>query len=119
MSAALRAIPMERSMIQRLPQHFPTENEYVDTQGLEELTKISASTWAKRRLSGDTPPFIKVGRSVLYHVPTAKAWLARRTRRSTSDFGDGANIPASAGPAMNGAASHPPNSTRCDPGERV
>ena len=59
-------------------------NEYVDTRKLAELTGISASTWNKRRLSGDTPAFIKIGRSVRYHVPTARKWLARRERRSTS-----------------------------------
>lgn len=59
--------------------------EYVDTFGLETLTGISRSTWAKRRLTGDTPPFIKIGRSVRYHIPTVLTWLARRQRRSTSE----------------------------------
>jgi hypothetical protein len=59
--------------------------EFVDTNGLERLTGISKSTWNKRRLTGDTPPFIKVGKSVRYHVPTVRAWLAERARRSTSE----------------------------------
>jgi hypothetical protein len=38
--------------------------EYVDTDTLAEINGVSSSTWKKRRLTGDTPPFIKVGRSV-------------------------------------------------------
>lgn len=60
-------------------------NEYVDTKGLEALTGISASTWRKRRLTGDTPPFLKVGKSVRYHIPTVREWMARRQRCSTSE----------------------------------
>jgi hypothetical protein len=60
--------------------------EYVDTNTLATITGVSASTWNKRRLTGDTPPFIKVGRSVRYHLPTARVWMADRQRRSTSDI---------------------------------
>jgi hypothetical protein len=60
--------------------------EYVDTNTLATITGVSASTWNKRRLTGDTPPFIKVGRSVRYHLPTARAWMTDRQRRSTSDI---------------------------------
>jgi predicted DNA-binding transcriptional regulator AlpA len=60
-------------------------NEYVNVRALAEITGISVSTWNKRRLTGDTPPFTKVGRSVRYHVPTVKQWLAAHQRRSTSD----------------------------------
>ncbi len=62
-----------------------TPQEYVDTKGLQALTGISASTWNKRRLTGDTPPFSKIGKSVRYHVPTVKAWMDEHLRRSTSD----------------------------------
>ena len=64
--------------------------EYVNTRELAEITGVSASTWNKRRLTGDTPPFVKVGASVRYHVPTAKAWIDERTRRSTSDVSEAA-----------------------------
>jgi predicted DNA-binding transcriptional regulator AlpA len=60
-------------------------NEYVTVKGLAAITGISASTWNKRRLTGDTPPFTKVGKSVRYHVPTIREWLAARQRRSTSE----------------------------------
>ena len=60
-------------------------NEYVNVQMLATITGISASTWNKRRLTGDTPPFTKVGKSIRYHIPTVREWMAARERRSTSD----------------------------------
>jgi predicted DNA-binding transcriptional regulator AlpA len=59
--------------------------EYVNTRELAEVTGVSASTWNKRRLTGDTPPFVKIGASVRYHLPPAKDWIADRQRRSTSE----------------------------------
>jgi predicted DNA-binding transcriptional regulator AlpA len=58
--------------------------EYVSVRELAEVTGVSASTWNKRRMTGDTPPYVKVGASVRYHLPTAKEWMASRQRRSTS-----------------------------------
>jgi hypothetical protein len=63
-----------------------SEKEYVNTRELAEITGVSASTWNKRRLTGDTPPYLKVGASVRYHLPTAKVWMAARERRSTSQM---------------------------------
>ena len=60
-------------------------SKYLTTRDLEKYTGISASTWNKRRLTGDGPEFIKVGRTVLYPVNAVDAWLGARTRRSTSD----------------------------------
>jgi len=67
-------------------------NEYVNVQMLATITGISASTWNKRRLTGDTPPFTKVGKSIRYHIPTVREWMAARERRSTS----GSTVPAAA-----------------------
>ena len=61
------------------------QKEYVTTRELSDETGISASTWNKKRLTGNGPAFIKVGASVRYHLPTAKQWLAQQQRRSTSD----------------------------------
>jgi predicted DNA-binding transcriptional regulator AlpA len=53
---------------------------------LERLTQQARSTWQKRRLTGDGPPFVKIGRSVRYPSSGVKAWLAARPRLlSTSD----------------------------------
>jgi predicted DNA-binding transcriptional regulator AlpA len=61
------------------------KDEYVDVRRLAEITGISASTWNKRRLTGNTPPFSKIGKAVRYHVPTVKEWMVSHERRSTSE----------------------------------
>jgi hypothetical protein len=48
---------------------------------------IGTQALAKMRLTGDSPPFFKVGRRVLYDRDELDAWLATRKRRSTSDPG--------------------------------
>lgn len=60
-------------------------SKYLTTRDLEKYTGISASTWNKKRLTGDGPQFIKVGRTVLYQVDDVDAWLGSRVRRSTSE----------------------------------
>jgi predicted DNA-binding transcriptional regulator AlpA len=59
--------------------------EFVDTRELAQVTGISKSTWDKRRLTGNSPPYIKVGRSVRYHLQTAISWMKNRSRHSTSE----------------------------------
>lgn len=48
---------------------------------------LAPQTLAKMRVTGDSPPFYKVGRQVLYDRADLDAWLADRRRRSTSDAG--------------------------------
>ena len=48
---------------------------------------LQTQTLAKMRWSGDSPPFFKVGRRVLYEREELDAWLAQRKRQSTSDAG--------------------------------
>ncbi len=64
-----------------------TQKTYVDTAQLAATTGIAASTWEKRRLSGDTPPFLKIGKRVLYNLETVYGWIDAHTRTSTSDEG--------------------------------
>jgi len=59
--------------------------EFIDTPRLAALTGIAASTWTKRRLTGDGPPHLKVGRRVLYRWQDVETWLAAKARQSTSD----------------------------------
>ena len=59
--------------------------ELITTAELERRTGIDASTWAKRRLSGDTPQYLKIGRSVRYRWSDVEEWLTRRARTSTSE----------------------------------
>ena len=47
---------------------------------------LAESTLSKMRLTGDGPPFVKVGpRAVAYRKCDLDAFLAARVRRSTSD----------------------------------
>jgi predicted DNA-binding transcriptional regulator AlpA len=48
---------------------------------------VAQQTLAKMRWSGDSPPYFKVGRQVVYDRSDLDAWLALRKRRSTSDAG--------------------------------
>lgn len=52
-----------------------------------EYLGLATQTLAKMRWSGESPPFFKVGRRVLYERDELDAWLAQRKRRSTSDSG--------------------------------
>jgi hypothetical protein len=49
------------------------------------VLKVSTSFLAKKRLSGDGPAFIKIGRSVRYSELTLMAWMRSRQRLSTSE----------------------------------
>jgi DNA helicase HerA-like ATPase len=49
---------------------------------------LAQQTLAKMRVTGDSPPFYKVGRQVLYDKADLEAWLCVRRRRSTSDSGE-------------------------------
>ena len=48
---------------------------------------LSPSFLNKLRCTGGGPPFIKIGRRVLYAERDLEAWAASRRRRSTSDAG--------------------------------
>ena len=43
------------------------------------------STLEKKRLTGDGPPFIRLGRVVVYDTRDLDAWLVQRRARSTSE----------------------------------
>jgi hypothetical protein len=72
--------------------------EYEDTSELAQRTRTSDSYWTKMRVAGEGPPFIKLGRRVLYRASVVDEWLATMARTSTSlcDDGDGARAPSSA-----------------------
>lgn len=46
---------------------------------------LSKSFLDKARISGDGPPFLKLGSRVLYQSGTLQSWLLFRQRTSTSD----------------------------------
>jgi predicted DNA-binding transcriptional regulator AlpA len=48
---------------------------------------LAEGTLTKMRLTGDGPPFVKVGvRAVAYRKADLDEWLSSRVRRSTSDL---------------------------------
>jgi hypothetical protein len=55
---------------------------------MPDLYGNSPSWWAKARVYGTGPAYVKIGKSV-YHEPSAvEAWLDRQRRMSTSDEGE-------------------------------
>jgi predicted DNA-binding transcriptional regulator AlpA len=58
----------------------------LDDRDLEKITGRARSTWQKSRLTGEGPPFIRLGRLVRYRASEFEAWLnAHPSIRSTSD----------------------------------
>ncbi len=58
----------------------------IDENELERRTGVSASTWSKRRKSGHTMPFYKIGKNIRYRWSDVVAWLEANTKqRSTAD----------------------------------
>jgi len=74
-------------MVTQNPQSPQEFGEYLRTDQMEPYTGIASSTWAKRRLTGDTAPYIKCGKLILYRRCDVDAWLCRNMRTSTSDQG--------------------------------
>ena len=46
---------------------------------------LSKSTLEKMRVTGGGPPFIKMGKTVVYDVTDLDAWMAERRFRSTAE----------------------------------
>ncbi len=57
----------------------------VDTWRAAELIGMSKRTLEKWRGEGTGPPFLKLGRRVLYSVADLEEWLRSRRRYSTSE----------------------------------
>lgn len=56
------------------------------TGPMADYLNISSSTLAKGRMTGNGPPYTKVGRIVVYDLSDVDEWLASRRRRSTSEY---------------------------------
>jgi hypothetical protein len=48
---------------------------------------VSQSTLAKRRMTGDGPPYLKLGKTIVYDVGDLDLYAEAHRRRSTSDPG--------------------------------
>jgi hypothetical protein len=56
----------------------------LDTQSASAIYGLSVSFLNKRRVQGGGPPYLKVGRKVLYNEAKFEEWLAAQERTSTS-----------------------------------
>jgi predicted DNA-binding transcriptional regulator AlpA len=64
-----------------------SDDELLTTEDLAAMTKTPPSRWNKARLTGDSPPFVKLGHLVRYRKSDVLAWLAARPRlNSTSEM---------------------------------
>jgi len=70
-----------------MSHHNPALTHFIDEGQLEARTGISRRNWERKRIRGDGPPFVKIGRLVRYPVAELDAWLAAHLRHSTSDPG--------------------------------
>ncbi len=61
--------------------------QYFRTGPAADYADLAKSTLEKKRVTGDGPPFLKVGRVVLYDRDDLDAWLSSKRRTSTSDAG--------------------------------
>lgn len=64
-----------------------SERHLLNTQDRARYVGLAVQTLAKMRVSGDSPAYHKLGRSVVYDSADLDAWLAERKRQSTSDQG--------------------------------
>jgi hypothetical protein len=59
---------------------------YLDEEGLRDRYLISPRTAQRWRVTGDGPPFVRLGpRRVIYRVADVEHWLAQRTYRHLAD----------------------------------
>jgi excisionase family DNA binding protein len=62
------------------------EPQILTTNEAADLLRVSRQSLAKWRVSGDGPPYLKLGRRVLYRSDDLESWLGARRRRSTSSI---------------------------------
>ncbi len=66
----------------------PDGNDLLTDQQMSSLFGVHSKFWAKARMRGDGPIFIKVGASVVrYRRADVDDWIERRKRSSTVDPG--------------------------------
>jgi predicted DNA-binding transcriptional regulator AlpA len=65
--------------------HSTEHHRKLNSPETAEYLGISVSTLSKRRVFGDGPKYLKLGRRVVYDTRDLDAWLDTRRRASTSD----------------------------------
>ena len=59
--------------------------DILDTPETASYLRLSKPTLERLRLTGDGPPYCKLGKAVRYRKSDLDAWLASRLTRSTSE----------------------------------
>jgi predicted DNA-binding transcriptional regulator AlpA len=59
------------------------DREYLNTKQAEEYSGLGG--FAKRRVTGNGPPFVKIGGRVVYERSAIEAWLRARTFSNTTE----------------------------------
>jgi excisionase family DNA binding protein len=59
--------------------------EFLTQQEAAEILRLSERTLERHRLSGDGPPFVKLGRRVVYRRADIEAWTRANNRLSTCE----------------------------------
>jgi len=70
------------------------ERQYLNTRQAEEYSGLGG--FAKRRVTGNGPPFVKIGERVVYEKSAIDAWLRERTFKHTSECGAAQSVADSA-----------------------
>ena len=71
-----------------MQQHQLNQNLFLSTDEVVRRTGLSKRFWESRRITGDTPPFIRISaRAVRYRWDDVSKWIEARIRTSTSDQG--------------------------------
>ena len=65
--------------------HSALQETYFRPREAADYLHSSESTLAKKRLNGDGPPFVRIGRAIRYRRSDLDAWMARSVRQSTSE----------------------------------
>lgn len=76
--------PNERGSVPQKAAALPAPRLLTPKEAARFL-RVSKSFLAKARMTGDGPPFIKIGRSVRYSEATLHQWMKSRQRLSTTE----------------------------------
>jgi len=66
-------------------ENSPLPNRKLRTADAAGYCGMAKSTLEKLRVTGGGPPYLKIGRTVVYNVADLDEWLATKRRSSTSD----------------------------------
>jgi predicted DNA-binding transcriptional regulator AlpA len=85
------ALTEDASQPERVSAHSP--HRKLSVKEAAAYLGLSASTLNKTRLNGNGPPYLKLGRRVVYDLHDVNAWACQRRRSNTSE-------PAADGPIL-------------------